>query len=570
VLPVNQSKCVNRRCIYFRIVIACLAAVPFSPLALAQTNLFVGALKQGVVLEFSSTDDVIFTESTFTGLAGPETMVFDSSGNLFVSNGSAKTIKKITPSGIKSTFASGVDVVGMAFDAFGNLFVSQRSKDKDASEGVILEFAPDGSSEVFASNLTKPQGLAFDSLGNLYVADPVHDAILKISPDGRQTTFASKISQLHSLAFDTTNGNLLVTGLSLDATSGLQVSTLFRVSPSGVVDTVMTATTIPSLAGLNDLAFDGRKLFVTAGESVLEVDQLLVTANIVASIPKGAGGIAVEPPLATNLSTRVFVQGTSGAASTNGQEAALAPGNGSAIAGFIISGSNPKQVLLRGLGPSLGKFGIANALPDPTLDLYDSGGNLIASNDDWQTAANAPQIPISLQPSDPHEPAILATLQPGSFTAVLRGKNGASGVGLVEINDRSNVAESKLTNVSTRGFVGTGENVMIGGLILNGGVGRRMTLIRALGPTLGQSPFNIAGALTNPTLMLVDANGSVVASNDDWKSSQEGEIQATGLAPPNDKEAAILTTLPAGSFTAIVSGKNGETGIALVDVFDAF
>ena len=97
-----------------------------------------------------------------------------------------------------------------------------------------------------------------------------------------------------------------------------------------------------------------------------------------------------------------------------------------------------------------------------------------------------------------------------------------------------------------------------------------MTLIRALGPTLGQPPFNIAGALTNPTLMLVDANGSVVASNDDWKSSKEGEIQATGLAPPNDKEAAILTTLPPGSFTAIVSGKNGETGIALVDVFDAF
>ena len=514
-----------------------------------------GALKQGVVFEFSSTDDVIFTESTFTGLAGPETMVFDSSGNLFVSNGSAKTIKKITPSGVKTTFASGVDVVGMAFDAFGNLFVSQKSKDTDASEGVILEFAPDGSSKVFASNLTKPQGLAFDSVGNLYVADPVHDAILKISPDSRQTTFASRISKPRSLAFDTTNGNLLVTGLSSDATSGLQVSTLFRVSPSGVVDTVMTATTIPALAGLNDLAFDETgNLFLTAGEFVVELDSTLTTLFTVASIPKGAGGIAVEPPLATNLSTRVSVQG----------------GDGVAIAGFIISGSSPKQVLIRGLGASLSNFGIVNPLQDPTLDLYDSAGHTIATNDDWQTATNADQIPAAFQPAYSREPAILATLPPGSFTAVLRGKNGGSGVGLIEMYDLSTGAGSKLTNVSTRGFVGTGENVMIGGFILSGGSGERQTLIRALGPTLAQAPFNIAGALTDPTLMLVDANGSVVASNNDWKSLQQSEIQATGLAPPNDKEAAVLTTLPPGSFTAIVSGKNGETGIALVDVFNAF
>jgi sugar lactone lactonase YvrE len=534
----------------------------FSGVAFAQTNLFVGALKQGVVLEFSSTDDVIFTENTFTGLAGPETIVFDSSGNLFVSNGSAKTIKKVTPSGVKTTFASGVDVVGMAFDAFGNLFVSQRSKDTDASEGVILEFAPDGSSKVFASNLTKPQGLAFDSLGNLYVADPVHDAILKISSDGRQTRFASGIAHPHRLAFDAF-GFLWVTDPGAGA--------LYAIAPAGVVLLIDTSDTDPELTGLNDLAFDeAGNLFLTAGESVVEMDSTLTTLFTVASVPGGAGGIAVEPPLATNLSTRVFVQATNGTASTNGHEAALAPGSGSAIAGFIISGSSPKQILIRGLGPSLSKLQVANALQDPTLDLHDSNGNLIASNDDWQAAANADQIPLSLQPSDSREPAILATLPPGSFTAVLRGKNGASGVGLIEINDRSNGVASKLTNVSTRGFVGTGENVMIGGIILSGGSGKRMTLIRALGPTLSQSPFNLAGTLTDPTLMLVDANGSVVASNDDWKSSQESEIQATGLAPPNDKEAAILTTLPPGRFTAIVSGKNRETGIALVDVFDSF
>jgi sugar lactone lactonase YvrE len=532
--------------IYLKVVIACLAAASSSGVAFAQTNLFIGALKQNVVLEFSSFDDIIFTESTFTSLAVPETMVFDPSGNLFVSNGSAKTIKKITPLGVKSTFASDIDVDGMAFDALGNLFVSQKSQNSNESDGVILEFAPDGSSKVFASNLSKPEGLAFDLEGNLYVASPTRDAILKFTPDGRRTTFASGIGHPHRLAFDAF-GFLWVTDPDAEA--------LYAVAPAGVVFLIDTSALDPELTGLNDLAFDGGgNLFLTADKSVVEIDSTLTTLFTVAAVPGGAGGIAIEPPATSNLSTRASVQ----------------VGNGVAIAGFIISGSNPKQVLLRGLGPTLSEFQVANALQDPILDLHDSSGNLIASNDDWQSAKNADQIPISLQPSDPREPAILAALPPGSFTAVLRGKNGATGVGLVEINDiRSGVA-SRLTNVSTRGFVGTGENVMIGGFVLSGGSGGRMILIRALGPTLARAPFNLAGALTNPTLTLVDANGSVVASNDDWKSSQESEIQATSLAPPNDKEAAILTILPPGSFTAIVSGKNEETGIALVDVFDAF
>ncbi len=218
----------------------------------------------------------------------------------------------------------------------------------------------------------------------------------------------------------------------------------------------------------------------------------------------------------------------------------------------------------------MSKFGILNPLQDPTLDLRNSTGNAIATNDDWQQATNANQIPVNFQPVDSHEPAILATLPPGTFTAILRGKNGGRGVGLIEMDDLSTGSGSKFTGVSTRGFVGTGENVMIGGLILSGGSGERQILIRALGPTLAQAPFNITGNLTDPTLMLVDANGAVVASNDNWRSSQQNEIQATGLAPPNDREAAILTSLPAGNFTAIVSGKNGGTGIALVDAFHSF
>jgi hypothetical protein len=533
---------------YLKFALVCLATVFLSDIGYAATNLLVGALRQDVVLEFSSTDDVIFTETTFAGISNPETMVFDPSGNLFVGNGKANSIKKITPSGVKTTIATDLDVDGMAVDAFGNLFVSRKSENTNASDGVILKFTPDGKSSVFVSNISHPKGLAFDLLGNLYLAYPDRNSILKFTPNGKQTTFASGVGHPFRLAFDLF-GNLFVTDVAANS--------ILEISPSGVVSTIATNTSTSDL--VDDLAFDSNaNLFVTFGDSVVEfvsVEGVLDPVPItIAGVPGGAGGIAIEPPTTTNLSTRVSVQA----------------GDGVAIAGFIISGSSPKQVLIRGLGASLSNFGIVNPLQDPTLDLHDSAGNTIATNDDWQTATNANQIPVAFQPADSHEPAILATLPPGSFTAILRGKNGSSGVGLIEMYDLSTGAASKLTNVSTRGFVGTGENVMIGGFILSGGSGERQVLIRALGPTLAQAPFNIAGSLTDPTLILVDGNGTVVASNDDWKSSQQNEIQATGLAPPNEREAAILTTLPTGNFTAIVSGKNGEMGVALVDVFHSF
>jgi hypothetical protein len=543
----NLSKGVNCSygCRYLKFAVACLATVFLSGIGYTQTtNLLVGALRQDVILEFSSRDEVIFTENTFATISNPETMVFDSSGNLFVSNGKANSIKKITPSGVKTTFATDLDVDGMAIDAFGNLFVSRKSESSNASDGVILKFTPDGKNSVFASNVSHPKGLAFDSLGNLYLAYPDRDSILKFTPDGKRTTFASGIAHPHRLAFDAF-GLLWVT----DPAAGA----LYAIAPSGVVFLIDSSDVDPELTGLNDLAFDGAgNLFLTAGQSVVEINS--TTLFTVAAVPGGAGGIAIEPPGTTNLSTRVSVQG----------------GNGVAIAGFIISGSSPKQVLIKALGASLSNFGIANPLQDPSLDLHDSTGKAIATNDDWQTATNAAQIPVNFQPADSREPAIMATLPPGSFTAVLRGKNGGSGVGLIEMDDLSTGAGSKLTNVSTRGFVGTGENVMIGGFILSGGNEERQILVRALGPTLAQAPFNITGNLTDPTLMLIDANGTVVTSNDDWKSSQQNEIQTTNLAPPNDREAAILTTLPTGNFTAIVSGKNGERGIALVDVFHSF
>jgi sugar lactone lactonase YvrE len=309
---VNASKGVN--CSYrgtcLKFAVACLVTVFFSDTGYAATNLLVGALRQDVVLEFSSTDDIIFTENTFAGISNPETMVLDPSGNLFVFNGKGNEIKKITPLGVKTTLATDLDVDGMAVDAFGNLFVSRKSENTNASDGVILKFTPDGRSSVFVSNISHPKGLAFDSLGNLYLAYPDRDSILKFTPDGRRTTFASGIAHPNRLAFDAFEF-LWVT----DPLAGA----LYAISPSGVVFLVDSSDLDPELTGLNDLAFDGAgNLFLTAGESVVEIGSTITTPFTVAAVPGGAGGIAIEPPTTTNLSTRVSVQGTALIADLNG------------------------------------------------------------------------------------------------------------------------------------------------------------------------------------------------------------------------------------------------------------
>jgi hypothetical protein len=205
-------------------------------------------------------------------------------------------------------------------------------------------------------------------------------------------------------------------------------------------------------------------------------------------------------------------------------------------------------------------------LQDPILSLHDTTQE-IASNDDWQSAANAGQIPINLQPQDARESAILISLAPGEYTGIVTGKGGTTGVGLVEVYDLDPNSGSNLANISTRGFVGTGDNVMIGGFIAGGpSNGSAQLLIRAIGPSLANLGVN--GALNDPMLALFDANGQKFATNDNWKDNQDGEIQATGKAPIDDRESAILARLPSGSFTAIVSGVNNTTGIALIEVFN--
>ena len=219
------------------------------------------------------------------------------------------------------------------------------------------------------------------------------------------------------------------------------------------------------------------------------------------------------------------------------------------------------------------------------MELHDGTGALIASNDNWQTTIIGGIITtnqVSAIQNSGHAPiqasesAIIATLQPGNYTAIVRGRNNAVGVALVEVYDLSPGAASILGNISTRGLVQTGNNVMIGGFIVQG-AGQKTVIVRAIGPELSAPPYNIPNALADPTLELHDGTGALIAFNDNWQTTviggvittnQVSAIQNSGHSPSQPSESAIIATLPPGNYTAIVRGVNNTTGVALVEVYD--
>lgn len=257
----------------------------------------------------------------------------------------------------------------------------------------------------------------------------------------------------------------------------------------------------------------------------------------------------------SNISTRGFV----------------GSGAGVMIGGLIVQGTGARRVLVSGIGPDLANFGVAGVLPNPTLALY-KGAGAIASNDDWGLADNKAEIGASgYAPGSPLESAILLDLAPGEYTAILSGtgSGATTGVGLVQAFDLGPApggGEGVLGNISTRLSVGTGDRVMIGGFTVSGSEPMRV-LVRGLGPTLGAPPFDVAGALANPELAIYSGS-TRIAQNDDWiESADKTAIAATGLAPPDSREPAILMTLAPGAYTGIVSGVGGTEGVALIEVY---
>jgi len=272
--------------------------------------------------------------------------------------------------------------------------------------------------------------------------------------------------------------------------------------------------------------------------------QLAAEANALLS------GTALPAAQALNLSTRLNV-GTD---------------DNVLIGGFIISGTDSKEVIVRGLGPSLTVNGVPlpDPLADPAIDLY-QGATLIMSNNNWKDSQEAEIEATGIPPTNDLEAAIVATLAPGSYTAILRGNDGGTGNGLVEVYDLDTTVKSTLANTSTRGLVQTGDNVLIGGFIVGDGE-TDTVVIRAIGPSLADQ--EVADPLQDPTLDLYNSDGAVIMSNDNWRDSQETLLQSSGLTPTNDFESAIITSLAAGEYTAIVRGKNDTTGVALVEIFN--
>jgi hypothetical protein len=240
------------------------------------------------------------------------------------------------------------------------------------------------------------------------------------------------------------------------------------------------------------------------------------------------------------------------------------------IGGFIITGSASKHVLLRAIGPSLTQFGVPDALADPVLELHGPGAFVTITNDNWRDdpVQEAAILATGVPPTNDLESAIDATLNPGAYTAVVRGNGNTSGVALVEAYDLNQSVLVKLANISTRAFVSIGDNIVIAGFLLGGNNGDDRMIVRGIGPSL--AAFGVADALANPTLELRDGNGALLIANDDWQDdpAQAAELTAAGLAPTNQLESGIAMTIPPGLYTALLAGLNNGAGIGLVEVYD--
>jgi hypothetical protein len=265
-------------------------------------------------------------------------------------------------------------------------------------------------------------------------------------------------------------------------------------------------------------------------------------------LSRSGKGVVVEPKAAVpallaNISTRLATQ----------------TGDNVLIGGFIITGTQNKKVIIRALGPSLPVNG---KLADPRLELHNAAGAIIASNDNWRDAANKQEIIDStIAPTNDKESAVLTSLAPGAYTAIVSGVGNITGVALVEVYDLDTAADSRLANIATRGLVQTGDNVLIGGFIAVGKLPQRI-IVRAIGASL-----TLTNKLVDPLLELHDPNGGLLAANNDWSTDYPEAIAATSLAPSDAKEAAIVATLLPGAYTAIVRGVNGATGVGVVEVY---
>ncbi len=430
--------------------------------------------------------------------------------------------------------------------------------------GTVFKFPPGGAPTVLIT-FTGPNGAQPDAEliqatgGNFYGTtsrggsspDAFNSGtVFRLTPAGQLTTLAN---------FNGTNGNS-PKGALLQARDGnfygttygggrYNAGTVFKLTPAGVLTTLFDFNGVNNPPNPNNGSNPSAALIQGPNGDFYGTTVL-----------GGSGGRGTV--FGVNISPNTVQEKTLGNIATRLQ---VGTGDNALIGGFIVTGTSPKKVIVRGIGPSLTGFGVPGALADPILELHDGSGQLIASNDDWKDTNRAAIEASGIPPTNDLESAIVATLAANgaTYTAILRGKNNTTGIGVVEAYDFDQTVDSRLGNISTRGFVNTGDNVMIGGFIV--GPSTKVG-VRGIGPSL--APFGITNPLQNPSLDLRDINGVQVAFNDNWKDSQQAEIQTAGLAPSDDRESALIQTLLAGPYTVTLRGVGNTTGIALFEAYN--
>jgi Beta-propeller repeat len=473
--------------------------------------------RSAFVTKFTSTGAMDY--STFSGgsaFGGTEgaAIAVDSSGNAYITGETFSTNYPTTFGSFRKSYCGG----------FSDAYVSAINA---AGSAYIYSTYLCGPNFAGGDNAEYGFGIAVDAAGNAYVTGYTNSPTFPVTADAYQSVvagyddaFLTKLNPSGSaLLYSTFLGGAQFD----DGFGGVGLDNAGHVFVAGSAE----SPEFPTTPGAFQTAYHGgNDVFVAK----FDFSQSAPTDHLL------------------NIATRLPVQ----------------TGDNVLIGGFIITGTQPKKVIILGIGPSLSQF-FSGALSDPTLELF-QGDTLLQANDNWKESEAEVQA-TGLQPSNDLESAIVRTLDPGSYTAILRGKGGATGIGVVQAYDLNQAAQSKFGNIATRGFIDSGDNVMIGGFIIGPAGGTTTTVvIRAIGPSLAN--FGVTGALQDPTLELHDGNGAVIAFNDNWKDDTNQKNIPQSLQPTDQRESALYRVLAPGNYTAVMRGSGNTTGIGLAEIYN--
>ena len=422
----------------------------------------------------------------------------------------------------------------------------------DATTGLADSFDPNANSDV--------SSIAVQADGKILAGGDFNGAN---SIGGQPRNFIARLDPATGLAdsFDP-NANSDVFSIAVQADGKILAGGLFNGANSIGGQTRNRIARLDATTGLAD-SFDPNANMQIDAIAVQADGKVLVGGSFTTVAPNGGAAVT------RNFIARLYGDATGSTPASQLLNIAtrlkVLNGDNVLIGGFIITGTDPKKVLILGIGPSLAQF-FSGSLSDPTLELY-QGNTLLQMNDNWKTDQQAEIEATGIPPSNDLESAIVRTLDPGSYTAILRGKGDTTGIGVVQAYDLNQAANSKFGNIATRGFVDSGDNAMIGGFIIGPASGGSTTVVvRAIGPSL--SNFGVSGALPDPTVELHDGNGATIAFNDNWADdANEGSIPPS-LKPGDPHESALYRVLPPGNYTAIMRGTGDSTGIGLVEVYN--